>query len=500
MLISVNPSSLNFGSVNSGGGSYTLDCFIYNDQYDINITSVVSSDGQFTSDLATGALTGNTGTVFHVTYTPSGAGTTNATLTINSNAINNPIVISLTGTGATGKLCVSNPSKWDFGSQKSGVATAEKIFVLKNTGTVTVTITALTYTAPFSAGGTQPALNYTLTVGSTVNVGVKFTPSGTGYVDKTNGFIITSDATGSPLNVELAGTGYAITSAFILNNSSVLALAAMGNTVKQFSTTSLDTEELCQFTKLHNFEEPGVEKTFERFFLKYENLGVAALTVAATGLKGGSSQLKNGTLNFGNGAADSKVLETSLELIVDGELVEITVTKGISTGPVSIVEYQCKYLPWGQLLGTSSNPGTLASPAFILNNTLGWIAAFGNTVKKFDSTNLSCEEACSTDKLINLDLPTFEKTLFNVQVDYEDLGPATLTVQIFNRREPNSPINFTMNLGINNSNEILREIANFQVTEEVMHVKFLTGVGPGPLSICGWNTQYEPAGEVRKDA
>src|SRR5207249_672430 len=132
-------------------------------------------------------------TLFHITFTPTG-GAASATLTILSNAINNPITASLVGTGvaAGSKLLSINPSSWDFGSQKNGLASAEKLFVLKNNGTASLSISALNYTTPFSAGATQPRLPYTLAAGATVSVGVKFTPTGTGFVSKTNGLSVVS--------------------------------------------------------------------------------------------------------------------------------------------------------------------------------------------------------------------------------------------------------------------------------------------------------------------
>lgn len=502
MNITFNPTSLDFRNV-AVGQSYTLDCFIYNDDGgDVNITAMVMSNPQFTNNLALGILLQNEGTVFQVVFTPSSAVTTTATMTCQSTAANNPVVVNLTGTGVgSGKLIGSDPPSWDFGSQKDGVATSEKVFVLKNNGTATITITGLTFTAPFSAGPTQPALNYSLLAGATVGVGMIFTPSGSGFISKTNALIITSDASGSPTNFQAQGTGYAITSAYNLINASGPTLVALGNVVRQFDPLDLDCEESCSASRLHNFEEPAVEKTLERvyvFFEKYET-GTITLTVQAR------TNLQTKLANIGIDIPlplDNLLLEGSVELIVDGEQIELTFSHSANGGSISITEYQVKYLPFAQLLGTSANPGT-ANPFFTLTGALGWLAAFSNgSVKQFNvSSSFGCEEQCSTDKLLSMEMPALEKTMYNAQVDYEDLGPTSLIVQVSTRRGDVS--SQTLTLGTipgAGSEEVLREIANLDISEEVMHLQLVVNPNSGPLSLLGVQGQYEPAGETRKDS
>lgn len=133
--------------------------------------------------------------------------------------------------------------------------------------------------------------------------------------------------------------------------------------------------------------------------------------------------------------------------------------------------------------------------ALIAFNTAA-VGTAGSVIQQFGQS-LASEVQCSTDRLINFQNPTFENVAYNVQVDYEDLGPATLKVQLTTRR--GQIVSQTIAIGTVSANEdILYEIFNIQVSDEVVHIQIIQIAGP--ISICGYTVYSEPAGEIRKDA
>lgn len=98
--LSVNPSSLNFGSIEVGSNS-TLPASLKATGATVTVNSGISSSSEFTLSGITFPVTIQAGNSvgFSVTFTPQGTGQANATLTFASDASNSPTVQSLTGNG-----------------------------------------------------------------------------------------------------------------------------------------------------------------------------------------------------------------------------------------------------------------------------------------------------------------------------------------------------------------------------------------------------------------
>jgi Cep192 domain 4/Abnormal spindle-like microcephaly-assoc'd, ASPM-SPD-2-Hydin/HYDIN/CFA65/VesB-like, Ig-like domain len=150
-------------------------------------------------------LTLNAGqsTTFNVQFTPTATGAVSGNITITSNGSNPTLNIALSGTGVTAGTLSANPTSLSFGSVQTG-ANSSLPETLTNTGGVSVTISQATVTgAGFSVTGLT--LPVTLTPSQSVNFSVKFAPTAAGGVS--GNLAITSDASNSPLNIALSGTG-----------------------------------------------------------------------------------------------------------------------------------------------------------------------------------------------------------------------------------------------------------------------------------------------------
>jgi hypothetical protein len=101
LLLSVNPSSLSFGSVNLGASSTQSVAFTNSGNAAVTISNVAYSGAGFgISGLSSGQILspGQTATL-SVTFTPSVAGSLTGTITVTSNASNSPATVSLSGSG-----------------------------------------------------------------------------------------------------------------------------------------------------------------------------------------------------------------------------------------------------------------------------------------------------------------------------------------------------------------------------------------------------------------
>ncbi len=174
----------------------------------VTISSVVSSaPSEFTA--SSGCVTTlNAGAqcVFSVTFTPAAAGTRTATVTVTSNGVGSPQVLSLTGTGsavaAPGQL--EMPSVVDVASVQVGSTGTENVVTLTNVGGTPVTDSTIA-----SSNATEFTITHNLC--SVVNpqgsctFSFTFTPIAAGA--RTASVSVTSNGVGSPQSIALAGTG-----------------------------------------------------------------------------------------------------------------------------------------------------------------------------------------------------------------------------------------------------------------------------------------------------
>jgi hypothetical protein len=204
--ISVNRSSLSFGSVLVGQSQSQTVTVQNSGSADLTITQATLSGTSFSLSAASLPLTiaaGGTAS-FSVGFAPASAGNFTASLSFMSNATTAPVVVALGGTGSSQTfLLASSRVSLGFGNQLVGAA-ATQTATISNTGNSSVTISSITETG---AGFTlaPPALPVTLLPGQAMSFSVTFAPA---IVGNLSGSVsVSSNSTNSPLTIPLSGTG-----------------------------------------------------------------------------------------------------------------------------------------------------------------------------------------------------------------------------------------------------------------------------------------------------
>jgi hypothetical protein len=171
-----------------------------------------------------------------ISFQPTTAAEYSQTLTIASNAVNNPQTLPLTGIGVVSSFSAS-PASLAFGNQKTGVTSAAQQITLKNTSAQPATIASIAIpAAPFAETNTCTG---TIASGATCTVSVTATPTVAGtktldlvVVDQDNGELLVPATvngytlgpvlTATPASISFPGQPIATTSAaqpIILQNT-----------------------------------------------------------------------------------------------------------------------------------------------------------------------------------------------------------------------------------------------------------------------------------------
>jgi hypothetical protein len=200
---------LDFGNVNDGTTSAPMTITVTNTgNSNLTVTSVGisganASDFAETNTCTSGSVAPQSTCSINVTFTPSIAGTENATVTVTDNAPNSPETTTLTGVGeGSGPAVTLSPTSLTFPTQLVGKASAPQNVTLTNTGVAVLTITSIATTGDFSQTnncGTTVAVNASCTIS------VTFTP--TTINTRTGTVVVTDNAPASPQTVALTGVG-----------------------------------------------------------------------------------------------------------------------------------------------------------------------------------------------------------------------------------------------------------------------------------------------------
>jgi hypothetical protein len=203
--LTANPSSVSFGSVQTGKSQSASQTLTNSGGSSVTITQAAATGSGFSMSGITLPLTLAAGqsTSFSVAFAPQTNGSVTGGVTIASNASNPSLAVGLSGTGVTAGALTSSPSTVSFGSTQTGKnQTASE--TLTNSGGSSVTITQAAATgAGFGVSGIT--LPLTLNAGQSTSFNVTFAPQTSGTVS--GGVAITSNASNSTLNIGLSGTG-----------------------------------------------------------------------------------------------------------------------------------------------------------------------------------------------------------------------------------------------------------------------------------------------------
>ena len=214
--LGVSPTSLNFGSVTVGSSATQTVTATNTGTANVTISGA-SATGRGFSASGSGlplTLAPAQSAALSVTFAPSTAGSAAGSVSIVSSASNTPVTVALTGTGVSSTYQLTpGVNSLSFGSV--GVSAKSLLTLsLTNTGTGDVTISQISVTgAGYSLSGLS--LPATVAPGQSITLSVTFAPTAAGSATGT--LSVSSNASGSPLAIALAGTG--VTSTYQLTPS-----------------------------------------------------------------------------------------------------------------------------------------------------------------------------------------------------------------------------------------------------------------------------------------
>ncbi len=249
--VSLIPSSLTFGSQTTGTTSSAQPVTLTNSgSAALTITSIGiagTNAGDYsqsnTCPLAPSTLAAASSCTISVRFAPTATGTRTASLTITDNAAASPQGVSLTGSGTapTAPGATLAPTSLDFDSQRVNTTSEAQTATLTNTGTSALTITSIGISGPNAGDFAQttdcPISPSTLAPTASCAITATFTPTAAGT--RTASVVVTDDASGSPQNVALGGTGTA-------------PLATISPTGLDFGSQLVNTTGTAQTTTLTN--------------------------------------------------------------------------------------------------------------------------------------------------------------------------------------------------------------------------------------------------------
>ena len=207
--LSPSPSPLDFGNTNVGSHQTTTVTLSNSGGTDVIITSAAMSGAGFSMSSLALPLTIKSGTSSSATMTfaPAGMGnfTGSVTFATSADQTNATVVLNLSGMGVAPGTLSPNPATLAFGNVQVGNST-NLSETLTNTGGSSVTISQVSSSAAaFSISGLT--LPLTLTPNQSVTFTATFTPISAGAAS--GSLSVASNASNSPLNIALSGTGTA---------------------------------------------------------------------------------------------------------------------------------------------------------------------------------------------------------------------------------------------------------------------------------------------------
>ncbi|WP_157447049.1 glycoside hydrolase family 9 protein, partial [Cytophaga aurantiaca] len=215
VLSSNNSPALSAGSALVGTAANTLTITIKNTGAVPLIITSITGDALFAvgtlspaSPIAAGASS-----TFTITGTPTAAGVNTGKVLIKTNdQTTKTFTLNLSVTGTAPAIAVSqgataytsNGTAYAFPATVQGSQSTAVVFTIKNTGTATLTLGALSITGPFQL--TDPSTT-SIAAGVSTTFSVVFAPTATGAFTGT--VTLPNNAAGSPFILNLSGTGTA---------------------------------------------------------------------------------------------------------------------------------------------------------------------------------------------------------------------------------------------------------------------------------------------------
>ena len=172
------------------------------------------------------------------TFSPVASGVRTGVITITDNASGGTQTIALSGTGTAPGVTLT-PSSLTFGSTVIGTTATAQSVTLTNTGTSSLSITALAASGDFALdAGSTCSISTPVAAGNTCTIAVTFTPTASGV--RTGVVTITDNASGGAQTIALTGTGTApgvtLTPSSLSFGSTVIGTTAAAQSVTLTNT------------------------------------------------------------------------------------------------------------------------------------------------------------------------------------------------------------------------------------------------------------------------
>jgi serine protease len=210
---SPSPATLTFGSQAVTSASAAKSITLTNDGNVALTVSAIELDGvnksefSATSTCSGKAVAPSASCAVSVVFTPDSIGGKAASLVVRVSESAYVLVVPLEGTGFSASVSV-DPVSLNFGNQGVGTTSTNKSITLRNSGSISLTITEFAVVGTDSATFTQSNdCGTTLAAGASCTITVWFKPTSIG--SKAASIRISSSATGGAVSVALGGVGVA---------------------------------------------------------------------------------------------------------------------------------------------------------------------------------------------------------------------------------------------------------------------------------------------------
>ncbi|MBN1447390.1 MAG: choice-of-anchor D domain-containing protein [Bacteroidetes bacterium] len=193
-----------FGNVGVGKSS-TRDITLINvGGLPVTITSVTSSDPQFSLTPASSTIDPGSNVTATVEFQPTSKNTFSASIIVRSNSIFGPDTVAVTGSGTASAAIETDQTALNFGNVNIG-ETKSLVLHISNPGNDALTISSIASSNPRF---TVDIASRVVEPGGSFDDTVRFTPTASGPVSAD--LTITSNAPSSPTIVSLSGTGTSV--------------------------------------------------------------------------------------------------------------------------------------------------------------------------------------------------------------------------------------------------------------------------------------------------
>ena len=218
-ILTINPTSLSFGSQGVGTTSAAKTVTLTNTGNDTLNISGMSTSGDYSSSACPASLSPAGSCTVSVTFSPLAGGPRNGTLTITDDAAGSPHTVSLSGTGLGPGVAFSPPGL-DFGAVSMGSTSAGRTVQLQNSGSAPLVISDISASGDFNASDSCPRGPATLAASASCTITVTFTPTAPGTRNGT--LTVTDNAGDSPQLYGLKGLGAKATYTAVITSQASL--------------------------------------------------------------------------------------------------------------------------------------------------------------------------------------------------------------------------------------------------------------------------------------